>query len=366
VIRIIRSNDDPKPVLMETFQLSAIQAEAILQLRLRHLARLEHIKIETEQQSLVKEKNELEKILGSAARLRTLVRKELKATAEQYQDPRRTAIVERQEARAISKADLVPSEPVTIILSRNGWVRSAKGHEVDPFGLNYKSGDAFLSAAQGKSNQLVAFLDSTGRSYSTQAVNLPSARGFGQPLTSRFAPQPQATFTAVLTGDPEQLILAASDAGYGFVTKLESLYTKNQKGKAFLSMPKGAVPLHPVVVETVDNTVLAAITNEGRMLAFPLNALPVLPKGKGNKIIQIPPKRVAAREEFVIQLVLAPSDATLVVHAGKRHFKITPNNLSDFTGERGRRGRKLPRGFRKVDAVAIELPDQRGLGFPVT
>jgi topoisomerase-4 subunit A len=366
VIRIIRTNDAPKPVLMTTFKLSDIQAEAILQLRLRHLARLEQIKIETERKALVKEKNELEKILGSAARLKTLVKKELKATAAQFEDPRRTAIVKREEAKAISKADLVPSEPVTIILSKNGWVRSAKGHEMDPAGLSYKAGDAFLSAAQGKSRQLAVFRDSTGRSYSVQALDLPSARGFGLPLTSLFAPRPNAIFVAVVSGNPDQLILAASDAGYGFVTKLEHLYTKNQKGKAFLSLPKGALPLHPLMVERIDNTLLAAITNEGRLLAFPLNALPVLPKGKGNKIIQIPPKRMAAREEWVTSLTLAPVDATLVIHSGKRHFKITPNNLSGFMGERGRRGRKLPRGFRNVDSVVVELPDQRALAFPAS
>ncbi|MGD9366281.1 MAG: DNA topoisomerase IV subunit A [Desulfobacteraceae bacterium] len=363
VIKIIRTNDEPKPVLMKTFKLSDMQAEAILQLRLRHLARLEHIKIETEQKELSKEKAELEKILGSNARLKTLVKKELKAAAAQYEDHRRTLIVERREAKAISKADLTPSEPMTVILSKNGWVRAAKGHEVDPESLNYKAGDAFLSSATGKSNQMAVFLDSTGRSYSAQAFTLPSARGFGQPLTSRFAPQPQATFGAVLFGHPDQTILAASDAGYGFISKLENLYTKNQKGKVFLSLPKGARPVHPLVVESVEHTLLAAITNEGRMLVFPLEALPVLPKGKGNKIIQIPPKRLQAREEFVTQFALVPEESTVIIHAGKRFFKITPNNLADFMGERGRRGRKLPRGFRNVDSVEVERPDQMPLDF---
>lgn len=361
VIKIIRTNDDPKPVLMKTFKLTDIQAEAILQLRLRHLARLEQIKIETEQKELIKEKTDLEKILASNARLKTLVKKELKATSAQFDDPRRTAIVQRQEAKAISKADLAPSEPMTVILSKNGWVRAAKGHDVTPDSLNYKAGDHYLGSAIGKSNQNAVFLDSTGRSYSTQALNLPSARGFGQPLTSLFAPQPQATFKAVLFGDPAQDILAASDAGYGFVTKLENLYTKNQKGKAFLSLPKGALPLQPLVVQNVDHTLLAAITNEGRMLIFPLTALPVLPKGKGNKIIQIPPKRRQTREEFVTIMALVPEHSTMVIHAGKRFFKLTPNNLSDFFGERGRRGRKLPRGFRNVDSVEIETPDQMHL-----
>lgn len=355
VIRIIRANDEPKPVLIKAFKLTAIQAEAILQLRLRNLARLEQIKIENEQQALTKEKAGLEKILSSKARLKSLVKNELKATADQFQDRRRTAIVQRREAKAISKADLSPSEPVTVILSKNGWVRSAKGHEVDPVGLSYKSGDGYLSSAAGKSSQQAVFLDSSGRSYSAQAFTLPSARGFGQPLTSRFAPRPQATFGAVMLGAPDRRILAACDAGYGFVTRLENLYTKNQKGKAFLSLPKGARPLHPIVVEAIEGTLLAAITNEGRMLVMPLSALPVLPRGKGNKIIQIPPKRIKSRAEYLIHLALLPQDGTLTVHAGKRHFRLTSNNLSAFKGERGRRGRKLPRGFRNVDSVETGL-----------
>jgi topoisomerase-4 subunit A len=356
VIKIIRTHDEPKPVLMKTFKLSDIQAEAILQLRLRHLARLERIKIEGEQKDLTREKSGLEKILGSNARLKTLVKKELKAASQGYGDQRRTAIVVREEAKAISKVELTPSEPVTIILSKNGWVRSAKGHEVDPFGLGYKAGDEYLSSAMGKSNQQVVFLDSTGRTYTTTAFTLPSARGFGQPLSSRFQPLPQATFKAVLTGDADQNILAASDAGYGFITKLENLYTNNKKGKAFLSLPKGALPLPPMCIETIEGTDLATITNEGRMLVFGLEVLPVLPKGKGNKIIQIPPKRVKAREEHVVAMALIPSGGTLVVHAGKRHFKLDPKTLNDFRGERGRRGRKLPRGLRNVDSVLVENP----------
>jgi topoisomerase-4 subunit A len=357
VIKIIRTHDEPKPVLMKTFRLSDIQAEAILQLRLRHLARLEQIKIETEQKELVGEKSNLEKILASAARLRTLVKKELKETAALFSSPRRTAIVQRREARAISKADLTPTEPMTVILSKNGWVRSAKGHDLDPAALGYKTGDAFLGAGFGKSNQLAVFMDSFGRTYATQAHALPSARSLGQPLTSLFAPQPQAVFTAVLFGDPSRYILAASDAGYGFITQLSNLYTKNQKGKAFLSLPPGSSPLPPLYIESLENTLLAAITNAGRMLVFPLNALPELPKGKGNKIIHIPSQKVKAREEFVITLALMPEAGTLIIHAGKRRFKLTPGNLAEFMGERGRRGKKLPRGLRNVDGVTIELPE---------
>jgi topoisomerase IV subunit A len=357
VIKIIRTHDEPKPVLMKTFKLSDVQAEAILQLRLRHLARLERIKIETEQKELIGEKSTLEKILASAVRLKNLVKKELKAAAVQFSSPRRTAIVERGEAKAISKAELTPAEPMTVILSKNGWVRSAKGHDLDPAGLAYKTGDAFLGAGLGKSNQLAVFLDSFGRTYATTAHALPSARSLGQPLTSMFTPQPQAIFTAVLFGDPSRYILAASDAGYGFITQLSNLYTKNQKGKAFLSLPPGARPLQPLYIEGLENTLLAAITNAGRMLVFPLDALPELPKGKGNKIIQIPPKKAKEREEFVTTLALIPAGGTLIIQAGKRHFKLTPGNLAEFMGERGRRGKKLPRGLRNVDSVTVELPE---------
>jgi topoisomerase IV subunit A len=357
VIKIIRTHDEPKPVLMKTFKLSDIQAEAILQLRLRHLARLERIKIETEQKELIAEKGNLEKILASAARLRTLVKKELKATAALFSSPRRTAIVQRREAKAISKSELTPTEPMTVILSKNGWVRSAKGHDLDPAAVSYKTGDAFLGAGLGKSNQLAVFLDSFGRTYATQAHALPSARSLGQPLTSMFTPQPQAVFTAVLFGDPSRHILAASDAGYGFITRLENLYTKNQKGKAFLSLPPGSGPLQPLYIDSLENTLLAAITNAGRMLVFPLNALPELPKGKGNKIIHIPPQKVKDREEFVTTLSLIPEMGTLIIHAGRRHFKLTPGNLAEFVGERGRRGKKLPRGLRNVDSVTVEMPE---------
>jgi topoisomerase-4 subunit A len=358
VIKIIRTHDEPKPVLMKTFNLSDIQAEAILQLRLRHLARLEQIKIESEQKELVKEKSDLEKILASAVKLKNLVKKELKETAARFEDPRRTAIVERREARAISQVELTPTEPMTVILSKNGWVRSAKGHDVDPAGLGYKAGDNFLDAGFGKSNQLAVFMDSFGRTYAAQAHSLPSARSLGQPLTSMFTPQPQAVFTAVLFGDPSRYILAASDAGYGFITQLENLYTKNQKGKAFLSLPQGSLPLPPLYIENLEDMLLAAITNEGRLLIFPLNALPELPKGKGNKIIHIPSKKARDREEFVTTLALVPVDSTLIVHAGKRHFKLTPGNLAEFMGERGRRGKKLPRGLRNVDSVAVEEPER--------
>ncbi|UCF94051.1 MAG: DNA topoisomerase IV subunit A [Desulfobacterales bacterium] len=361
VIQIIRTTDEPKPVLRQRFDLSEFQAEAILQLRLRHLARLEEMKIRGEQKELEAERQTLEKILSSEARLKSLIKRELLTDAETYGDERRTAVVERREAQAISEADLTPTEPVTVIMSSNGWVRAARGHEVDPTQLNYKAGDGYLSAAKGKSNQLAVFLDSSGRTYSLPAHTLPSARGQGEPLTGRLNLPPREVFTAVLIGEPSKQILMASDAGYGFVTALSNLYTKNQKGKAVLSLPKAALPLPPLYVDDLDTELIAAITNEGRMLVFPLRNLPVLPRGKGNKIINIPAQRVRDRIERVTVLALVPYSATLTVLAGKRHLKLSFGNLVEFMGERGRRGKKLPRGYQKVDRVEVDRPAQMSL-----
>jgi len=361
VIRIIRTEDPPKPVLMDRFSLSDEQAEAILQLRLRHLAKLEEMKIRGEQEDLDKERQQLEKILGSEARLKTLIKKELRADAKAYGDPRRTAIVQREEAQAISEEQLAPVEPVTVILSANGWVRAAKGHEIEPEEANYRPGDRYLDAARGKSNQPVVFLDTTGRSYGLSAHTLPSARGYGEPLTGRFVLPPGATITAVLMAPSNRKLLMASDAGYGFITRFEDLVTRNTKGKAMLTLPKGAQPLQPILFDNVSGNLLAAVTNEGRMLVFPLNKLPALSKGKGNKIIQIPPKRAKSREELLTHLILVPEEGTLVIHAGKRFFKLTYGNLSQYMGERGRRGKKLPRGFQNVDWLESQAPVQAPL-----
>ena len=363
VIRIIRTEDQPKPVLMERFSLSDEQAEAILQLRLRHLAKLEEMKIRGEQEDLDKERRQLEKTLASEARLKTLIKKELRTDAKAYGDARRTAIVQREEAQAISEEQLAPVEPVTVILSANGWVRAAKGHEIEPEEASYRPGDRYLDAARGKSNQPVVFLDAAGRSYSLSAHTLPSARGYGEPLTGRFVLPPGATITAVLMAPSNRKLLMASDAGYGFITRFEDLVTRNTKGKAVLTLPKGARPLRPIFFDGVSGCLLAAVTNEGRMLVFPLNKLPALAKGKGNKIIQIPPKRARSREELLTHLILVPDEGTLVIHAGKRFFKLTHGNLAQYMGERGRRGKKLPRGFQNVDWLESQAPVQTPLAL---
>ena len=363
VIKIIRTRKNPKATLMKTFSLSDSQAEAILQLRLRYLARLEEIKIKDELNKLTKEQRSLKNILSSKKRLKNLVKKELIADGKAYGDERKTQIIYRREAQAISQAELIPVESVTVILSVNGWVRFAKGHEVDPENLNYKAGDNFLHSARGKSNQLSVFIDSSGRSYSLAAHTLPSARSHGEPLTGRLNPLPDSVFKSVLLGPPEQKLLIASDAGYGFITDLSKLYTKNQKGKALLNLSKEASPLAPLYIDKVDNKFLISITNEGRMLIFKLSRLPVLSKGKGNKIIGIPPKRASQRIELISHLVLINDQEALVIHSGKRKFKLTFGLLSEYMGERGRRGRMLPRGFQKVDRAERVVPAQLSLAI---
>ncbi len=352
VIHIIRTEDKPKPVLMARFSITPEQAEAILELKLRHLAKLEEVKIRGEQGELAKERDFLEKILGSERRLKTLLRKELESDAEKYGDNRRSPIVERSAAKALDETALVSSEAITVVLSEKGWVRAAKGHEVEPSSLNYKAGDGFLAAAKGKSNQQAFFLDDHGRSYSLATHTLPSARGQGEPLTGRLNPAEGARFTHVLMGQDEQLCLVASDAGYGFVTKLSNLRTKNRAGKALITLPETARPLSPLLFGSPD-LLVAAITNEGRLLIFPVAELPELSKGKGVRIISIPASRASEREELLINLQLIKKGATVVVFAGQRHCKLRGRDLEYYFGERGRRGSKLPRGFQKVDGVEV-------------
>ncbi|MCG8488948.1 MAG: DNA topoisomerase IV subunit A [Chromatiales bacterium] len=353
VIAIIRYEDDPKAELIKRFSLSDIQAEAILNLRLRNLAKLEEMKIKGEQEELEKERKSLEKLLGSKQRMRTLIRKELQADAEKYGDDRRSPIVEREAAEALDETDLTPSEAVTVVLSEMGWARTAKGHEIDPTGLNYRAGDGFLAATRLRSNQQAVFLDSNGRSYSLPAHTLPSARSQGEPLTGRLSPATGATFKAVIGGDSQQEYLLASDAGYGFRVKLADMLAKNKSGKALLTLPKGSQVLMPELIADVESDRVVTISNEGRMLVFPVGELPKLSKGKGNKIIAIAPKRVAAREEFVVAIAVVPKGGSLTAHAGKRYIVLKPADLDGYQGERGRRGAKLPRGFQRVDRVEV-------------
>jgi topoisomerase-4 subunit A len=354
VIHIIRTEDKPKPVLMGRFNLSDDQAEAILELKLRHLARLEEMKIRGEQDELATERDQLQKLLGSDARLKTLIRKELMEVAEQFGDERRSLLAEREEARAFTELELMTTDPVTVVMSEKGWIRAAKGHDIDPATLSYKSGDGYRMSVCGRTNQPVVVLDSTGRAYTVPTHNLPSARSQGEPLTGRVNPPSGATFEGIMTGTEQGLYLLASDAGYGFVAKLGDLQTKNRSGKVVLSLPKGSKVLQPASVAEPENQYVAAVSNEGRLLIFPLAELPQLGRGKGLKIISIPGPRVQSREEFVLAVqVLGETDA-LVVYAGKRHLKLKFSELEHYRGERGRRGNKLPRGFQKVDRMELE------------
>ena len=354
VIHIIRTEEHPRARLIERFELSEIQADYILDTRLRQLARLEEMKLRNEQDELNKERAKLMALLGSEAKLKKLVRSEIIKDAETYGDDRRSPIVERAEAKALTEHDLLPNEKVTVVLSEKGWVRSAKGHDIDATGLSYKAGDGFLTAAAGRSNQYAVFIDSTGRSYSLAAHTLPSARGQGEPLTGKLQPPPGATFECVLLPEDDALYVIASDAGYGFVVKGEDLQAKNKAGKALLSLPAGAKVILPRAVPDREQNWLAAVTTEGRLLIFKISDLPQLGKGKGNKIIGIPGDRVASREEYVTDLAVIPQGATLVLQAGKRTLSLKPDDLEHYKGERGRRGNKLPRGFQRVDALLVE------------
>ena len=354
VIAIIRENDKPKPVLMKRFKISDIQAEAILDLKLRHLARLEEMKIRGEQDELSAERDSLEKILASARRLKTLIRKEIMEDAEKYGDDRRSPIIERGAAQAMSETALISSEPITVVLSKKGWVRAAKGHDIDARKLNYKAGDEFQASAAGKSNQLAVFLDSSGRAYTLPAHKLPSARGQGDPLTSYFNPPAGASFISVMIGDPDQYYLLGSDFGYGFVARLGDMHARTRTGKAVLNTGKQARALEAVQVRDLEADYIVAVTSEGHMLVTELSELPQMARGKGNKIINIPAARLKAGEEKVVALSLVQDGEKLTVHSGKKYKVMKPDEVDSYYGERGRRGLKLPRGYRNVEQLEVE------------
>jgi topoisomerase-4 subunit A len=351
VIRIIRTEDEPKPVLMARFELSDAQAEYVLNTRLRQLARLEEMKIRGEQAELAEERDRLEAILGDDKRLRKLIIEELERDAERYGDARRSPLAERPAALALDDTELAPSEPVTVVLSEKGWVRAAKGHEIDPSALSYKAGDRFLAAARLRSSQPVVFLDSTGRSYALPAHTLPSARGQGEPLTGRLDPPKGASFVSVVADEQRRAYLIASDAGYGFICPFEALLAKPRSGKTLLTLPEGARVLPPVPVPGTALDRVAAATTSGHLLVFPAADLPALNRGKGNKIIGIPTARAKTRDEYVAAITIVPEGAGLAIHSGKRSFTLKPADLDRYQGERGRRGAMLPRGFQKVDGM---------------
>ncbi|MBK8188460.1 MAG: DNA topoisomerase IV subunit A [Cellvibrio sp.] len=353
VIRIIREEEDPKTELMSRFNLIEMQAEYILETKLRQLARLEEMKIRAEQADLEKERDQLQGILASAVKLKNLIRKELLQVAVEFGDNRRSPIVERAEAQAISETEMISADPITVVISDKGWIRAAKGHEIDGATLSYKAGDSLKFSIHGKSNQSVILLDSTGRSYAIPAHNLPSARGQGEPLTGKINPPSGATFEGALMGADDQRVLVSSDAGYGFVAKLEDLASKNKAGKTLLTLPEGAQVLPPEIISDATKALLAAVSNDGRLLVFPVTELPELAKGKGNKIMNIPSARLIAREEYLVAVKVINPNQVLTLYSGKRHITLKTGDLEHYLGERGRRGNKLPRGFQKVDAVEV-------------
>jgi len=352
VIAIIREEDEPKPVLMKRFKLSDIQAEAILNLRLRNLAKLEEFKIKGEQDELQKERDVLEKTLKSAARLKTLIKKEILEDADAYGDERRTEIVEREAAQALDETQLVSSEPVTVVLSQAGYARAAKGHEIDPTTLSYRSGDNYLAAAQGRSNQLAMFIDSTGRVYSVIAGTLPSARGQGEPLSSRFKPPDGAGFCGAMIGDNDKKYLLASDAGYGFIASLGDLVSRNKAGKAILRVPAGGKAVVPAPVPKGKECLIAAVSSIGRLLLFEMEELPELAKGKGNKLINIPGPKYKSGDEKMVAAAVVPEDGHLEIYTGARKMTIKWKDLDDYYGDRALRGSLLPKGWRKVERLA--------------
>ena len=356
VINIIRNEDDPKKVLQKKFKLSVVQVDAILEIRLRQLAKLEEIKIKEEQSNLDSERKDLEKLLGSKTRLKTLIKKELKADAEIYGDQRNSPIVTREEASAFDETELISSDPVTVVLSARGWIRAAKGHEIDPESLNYREGDSYFSSALSRNNQNAVFLDSKGKAYTLPCHSLPSARGQGEPLSGRLNAESGETFMGVISGTTEEKVVLATSSGYGFLANLGDLQTKNKSGKAAIRVQENAKVLIPKLIED-EKDVLAAISNQGRMLVFPHSELPQLARGKGNKIIGIPKANFESGEEFLQELAVISEGRELKLISGKRHFTIKFKDLENFYGNRGRRGNFLPKGFRKVDKVEVVTPE---------
>ncbi|HEY5716573.1 MAG TPA: DNA topoisomerase IV subunit A [Psychromonas sp.] len=358
VIEIIRTYDDAKAELMSRFGLSEVQAHAILEIKLRQLAKLEEIQIRAEMETLNEEQKKLELLLSSERRLKTLVKKEIQADAQKYGDGRRSPLIERLEAKALTEKELIPSEAVTVILSSQGWVRCAKGHDIDTQALNYKAGDEFLTKAQGRSNQSCIFIDAAGRAYSLDTHSLSSARSQGEPLTGRFNQNENVPFVCALLGDEQDRFIISSDHGYGFIAQFSDINSRNKNGKALINLTPNAQLMPPKKLTGNNDDWCLTISNEGRMLLFPVNSLPSLSKGKGNKMINIIAAKATKREEFVTMLEIIPAGSSVTLHAGKRKLTLKASDLAHYQGERGRRGSKLPRGLQRVDKVEVIEAEQ--------
>lgn len=354
IIKIIRKEDEPKPILMKRFKLSEEQTDAILDTKLRHLAKLEEIQIRKEQKNLSTEKDDLEKTLGSTTRLKKLIHTEITQLSDKYGDKRQSPIVTRKEAAAMKETEILPTEALTVVITHKGWVRAAKGHEVDPSTLSYKAGDQFQSAAMGRSNQSPIFLDTSGRAYSLPAHTLPSARGQGEPLTGRLNPPPGAEFTDVFFGESSDRYVMASSAGYGFIVPYDELQGKNRAGKAVLTVKEGQKALRAKLVTTIEKHYLAAVSNLGHLLIFPLSELPQMPKGKGNKIMSLPQAKAGEEPEVLIDIAILNANQNLLILGDGKPFTLKPADWKNFMGERARRGNKLPRGCRHVRALSVQ------------
>lgn len=353
VIAIIREQEHPKQKLIAHFNLSERQAEAILEMKLRHLAKLEEIKIRGELKELCSERDYLQSTLASEQKLRNLVKEEMIKDRDEFGDVRRSPIIVRQESQALKEEDILPNEPITIVLSKKGWIRAAKGHEINGCELSFKAGDEFKSQATARSNQQIVFFDSEGKVYSLPGHSLPSARGQGEPLTGKLNPAEGVLFEAVVGGEAEQLIVLACDAGYGFIAKIGELYVKNRNGKACVKLPKASRLLPPRIVPNGQNLLVACATNVGRLLIFSIKELPELTRGKGNKLINVPAAKTISREEYIIDMQVLADNDSLTVHAGKRHFTLKGGDLEYYKGERGRRGNRLPRGLQNVTQLQV-------------
>jgi len=361
VIAIIREHEHPKQGLISRFNLSERQAEAILEMKLRHLAKLEEIKLQTELDELSTERDALQLILSSEARLKKLVKEEIIIDRDKFGDLRSSPLVSRGDSQALREEDILPNEPITVVLSQKGWARAAKGYDINGQDLSYKAGDAFKTQTNGRSNQQIIFFDSEGKVYALPGHVLPSARGQGEPLTGKLNPNDKATFEAVTCGEADDYILLASDAGYGFITQLNELYVKNRNGKACIKLPANSRILISRPIKEKEDVLIACVTNIGRLLVISAQEIPVLNKGKGNKLINIPSAKAQQREEFVIDVQMMRNVDSLTIHAGKRHYTLKPADLEHYKGERGRRGNHLPRGLQNVTAVQVIQADEKNV-----
>lgn len=355
VIAIIREEETPKNVLMNRFALSDIQAEAILEMKLRHLAKLEEMKLRSELDELSAERDHLQSILASEKKLKKLVRDEIALDRDHYGDERCSPIKQRQESQALKQTDILPNEPITVVLSQKGWVRAAKGHDISGKELSYKAGDEFRAQTQARTNQQILFFDSEGKVYSLTGHTLPSARGQGEPLTGRLKPSEGMFFEALIAAEPEDRVLLASDAGYGFVAKASGLYVKNKNGKACLKLPENSKILPPRIIPAGETAFIACVSSSGRLLVFKLDELPELSRGKGNKLMNIPSAKAKLREEYVIDVQLMLPEDSLTVHAGKRHFTLKAADIEHYLAQRGKRGNRLPRGLQNVTALEVNV-----------